>query len=128
MFAKILKFNPNHDERGRFATSEGSASVESKAPIGMSFVSPNVGEDASMGHAVAALGSNEQKQFVSTFEKVDKMLGTQGAQVGVLGAWADGAENTVLQLSSGMDYQKLLVSAAMKGYLAEQKAVITFKT
>lgn len=129
MFGKILKFNPNHGSDGKFSSSGDASTVQSKAPIGVQFVSPNVGEGTDMNYAKVAINSAEQKDAISTFEKVDAILGTQGAHMSALGAWSDGAENSVVQLTANnLPLEKLQVSAAMKGYLAEQKAVVAFKT
>ena len=128
MFAKIFKFNPYHGEGGRFSTGDSAASVQSRIPAGVQFVSPNVAEGTDMHYASGALKSPEQKDAIASFEKVDAILGTQGAHMGALGAWSDGAENSVVQFTgNNLPLEKLQVSASMKGYLAEQKAVVAFK-
>lgn len=128
-FSTILKFNPNHDATGRFSTSNASASVQSTAPVGIQFVSPNVREGTDVNYAVGRSGGTLQRRFRKDFQAVDNLLGTQGAQEDAIGAWSDGGENSVAQFSANdLPLEKLNVSAAMKGYLAEQKAVVSFKT
>ncbi|HMF47475.1 MAG TPA: zeta toxin family protein, partial [Candidatus Saccharimonadales bacterium] len=45
----------------------------------------------------------------------------------VVGAWADGAENSVMDVVENSNWDKLETSAAMKGWLADQKQVAIFQ-
>jgi len=126
-FRKILKFNPNHDARGRFASASETASIQTRSNVGVQFISPNVQTSTSMSYAKDAIKTPEQALYIDTFNKVDNLLGTSGVHTSVLGAWSDGAENSVMQMTHGIELNKLEVSAAMKGYLAEQKAVVVFR-
>jgi hypothetical protein len=123
LFDKVEKFNPNHDERGRFATGAagGGGSVI--------FASPNRHEgNQSIDTAAGRVHSKEQTALKSVSRKIDNIVGITGKVHDALGAWADGAENsTVSQYEKGT-YQQVLVASAMRGYLGEQKAVIAFKT
>jgi len=54
-------------------------------------------------------------------------LKLDSAQSDVVGAWADGAENSLMTTVEGADWEALKLSAAMKGYLADQKSVLIFQ-
>lgn len=98
-----------------------------KNSIGVQLVSPNVQENMTHAEAELALSSRPHQDFVKTFEDVDRLIRTEGVQLDALGAWSDGAENSVVQYTMRSSYKDLRVAAAMKGLLAEQKAVIVFK-
>ena len=127
-YGKILKFNHNHGVDGKFSSSNSAASVQSTVPMGIQFVSPNVREGTDIKYAMRRSGGTIQNRFRKDFQAVDNLLGTQGAQEDAIGAWSDGGENSIAQFSANdLPLEKLNVSAAMKGYLAEQKAVVSFK-
>jgi hypothetical protein len=121
VFSKVFKFNPNHDEKGLFtsAPSGGGATI---------FASPNRHEgNQNIDTAAGRIKSNEQTALKGASRQIDSIVGMKGAVHDALGAWSDGAENsTVSQFTKGT-YQQVLVAAAMRGYLGEQKAVIAFK-
>lgn len=114
------KFNPNHDEHGRFATAGAGQGIE--------FISPNVEEGLHIPEAVKELGSSRQEEVTKAFQQVDAILGLKASYRPVVGAWADGAENSVLsRITGNPTYAQLQTSAAMKGMMADQKAVVPFK-
>jgi len=115
--AHILKFNPFHDEAGRFA-SRGATT----------FVSPNVLEGTSVTQGAAKTHSYEQRKYRDLFNKVDDLIGLKGVSKSALGAWSDGGENSIGTEYTGADYRAVQASAAMKGLLAQQKAVVTYRT
>ncbi len=117
------KFNPNHDERGRFSSGEGGGS-----PLAYEFISPNTKENLTFKDAVAALHSPRQKQFLDLSHAVDGQLGLSAHAHNAIGDWKDGAENTIFnEITSKVDYQMVLYTSAIKGLAAEQKAVIPFQ-
>lgn len=130
-YAILKRGNPYHEPAGssrggQFSSKPGGAE-RVETTTGIQFVSPNVREGTDHSYAQSALGSEEQKHYEKVFEQVDRAFGNRGAHVGAIGAWSDGAENTIVQFTGGPDYSTLKACAAMKGYLAEQKAVIFFK-
>jgi hypothetical protein len=59
--------------------------------------------------------------------EIDRQLHQYATDNNMIGAWADGAENSVMTTVSPADWDKLRVSAAMKGYLADQKQTLIFQ-
>jgi hypothetical protein len=58
---------------------------------------------------------------------IDEGLGFHGSKTGhVVGAWSDGAENSVMETTWGVSPKQLKVSAAMKAHLADQKQALVF--
>lgn len=103
------------------------APAERPHQIGMaSFASPNV-QDKDFEAAARSLDGQRQKSFESAAKDIDKQLGLgQSYTHGVVGAWSDGAENSTFT-ETGLDNPEALkLSAAMKGYLGRQKAVLVF--
>lgn len=116
-FHEAFKFNPNHDEKGRFSAGDG-----------VGFASPQTKEGLSFGQATHELSGAAHADMAQQFKQVDALLGINARTQDALGAWSDGAENsTVTRYNAGIDYQTLKTSMAMKGLLANQKAVVTFK-
>lgn len=123
--AHILKHSPGgheHDQSSHGNWSDGPSSVE--------FVSPSVADHMDFAEAVSALASNQQFTLKSAAKYIDEALNLKGAPQDVVGAWADGAENSVANFHTGTkwaDWNKLVASAAMKGHLADQKQVLVFQ-
>lgn len=92
---------------------------------GVAFASPSV-TDKNFDQAKEALGGERQRRFAAAGQDIDNALGLQGEHAGVVGAWADGAENSTMTEASNRDGEALRLSAAMKGWLGEQKAVLVF--
>jgi hypothetical protein len=63
-------------------------------------------------------------------QEIDSALGMGGTRHSpVIGAWSDGAENsTMAEINQPSSMEALRLSAAMKGSLAHQKAVLVFQT
>jgi hypothetical protein len=117
--------------RGRFASGSGgdASGAEPKKPesAGESFVSPSK-QDISFDEAFNRLDSPRQKAIVEHFEQVDALFGLKTKQENAVGAWADGAENsTMVHFPKGTSWEQIRASAAMKGHLADQKAVLAWK-
>src|SRR5512141_1754672 len=120
MFLHILKFNPYHDEHGRFTYAGHGQGIE--------FVSPNVDNLPNVRVAQEAIGSLRHREVVAANAEVDRILGLTVEQSDGVGAWFDGAEDTVMARVRGdPSYDTLRLAAAMKGVLADQKAVIPCK-
>lgn len=116
-YFRELKFNANHDEKGRFSVGDG-----------VGFASPNTQEGLNFHAAARELSGDNHKVLADKFKQVDELLGTGAKTTSGLGAWSDGAEDsTVTTFNSGVDYDTLKTSMAMKGLLANQKAVVVFK-
>lgn len=128
MFATVLKFNPNHDSKGRFASSGGGSAVSGKDITASAFVSPNKTDYRVFSQAVAMLHSPEQRNLAKVSKKIDEKLKLSSYSANAVGAWADGAENALsLEMKGNVDWETLRVATAMKGALAEQKAVLPFQ-
>lgn len=109
------------DDHGRWTSGGGDGGSS-----GREFFSGNT-DDLSFGAAVDALASPGQMRVEAMSHDVDRSLGLRARDTGVVGAWSDGAENSVMTTVDGSDWDKLRVSAAMKGSLANQKAVLAFQ-
>ena len=104
---------------------DGSSGGESgSAPT--AFVSPNIG-NLTFGQAVAGLSSPRQKVLTAASNDIDTQLGKQPASAqNVVGAWSDGAENSLLLKMPGWTTGEARVALAMKGWIGDQKSVLLF--
>ena len=59
-------------------------------------------------------------------QPIDKALGITSENHPAIGAWADGAENSMMVVSPGASTAQIRAASAMKGYIADQKAVLVF--
>jgi len=112
------------DPRGRFA---GSRPGWGKAKEGgaFEFVSPNI-EHLELKTAQKNLGSVRQRALRQASQEIDRQLGIRSEDHDIIGAWTDGAENSMMSISRA-DWDHLKLSAAMKGHLADQKSVLVFR-
>lgn len=80
--------------------------------------------------AKEALTGERQMAFDKASAEIDAKLGMSGTKnFDVIGAWEDGAENSnMAEISQPGTTEQLRLSAAMKGSLANQKAVLVFQT
>ncbi len=107
-------------------TSGGGAGAKAKgSEEGEEFVSPNV-ENLDFGGAFKALSSPRQKLLLQAAASANKQLGIDAQSIGAIGAWSDGAENSVVTMTHGASIEQLRAAAAMQGALADQKAVLIF--
>lgn len=124
----VFKYNPYHDERGRFTSKGKARTVAPRVRQGVDFVSPNKGTDMTFGAASDRLRSQEQSLLSRYSAKVNSALGINGTTSNVVGAWADGAENSTVSTFGGeVSYEAIKAAASMKGLLEKQKSVIAFK-
>lgn len=118
------RFDPNEprDERGRW--TEGGASNGEDAPV--AFVSPNV-SNLTFEQAAAKLNSAEQRKLAQIGSYIDGKLGIEGStNRQAIGAWSDGAENSLMVIAPHATHDQMVAAAVMKGDLADQKAVLVF--
>jgi hypothetical protein len=86
-----------------------------------------VASGLSFDQAHAALNGARQKAMLKTAAEIDDALGLKESERSVIGAWSDGAENSVLATLPDASWDEIKLSAAMKGYVGDQKAVLAFK-
>jgi hypothetical protein len=90
------------------------------------FISPNV-RDLTFPQAQAELGGVRQKALGEISKTIDQRLGLRETQsAAVIGAWSDGAENSLMVAMRG-DPAMVRAAAAMKGAVSNQKAVLVFQ-
>lgn len=94
---------------------------------GYEFVSPNVASNLDFHGAVDALGSQQQRTLRDASLYINGALGIDAKEYNIVGAWADGAENSVMDVVENSDWAKLELSGSMKGWLADQKQVLIFQ-
>ena len=94
--------------------------------LALAFVSPNIAEHLDFGAAVQGLASPRQKALMAASAYINSHLGLRAQDHKVVGAWADGAENSLLTETDGASWDQLTTAAAMKGHLADQKAILAF--
>jgi hypothetical protein len=90
------------------------------------FVSPNVEEGTTLDSALQSLESDRHKQFHQLAQDALKQAGG-GTVSDTVGAWKDGAENSLLLRTSG-DADTLRYVTALLGRKANQKGVIPFSS
>ena len=122
----VLKFDPDQprDEAGKW-TSDGGSSLGGR-PKGYEFASPNEG-NLNFNGAVAGLTSARHVAVLKASQDVDRSLGLDASDKSIIGAWADGAENSIMTTVNDSDYGKLKLAAAMKAHLANQKQALVFQ-
>lgn len=121
----LERFDPNQprDEDGKWSADGGAGVGSSDAPT--AFVSPNI-SNLTFGQAVAALDSKAQANLRQASDFIDGRLGISGESHPAIGAWADGAENSMMFSAPGATTEQMRAASAMKGWLADQKSVLIF--
>lgn len=121
------EFNPDEprDEQGRWTDGGGSDGGNDSA--GVEFVSPSVASHLDFHEAVSGLKSPQQKALREAGAVIDEALHEKTTAYNIIGAWSDGAENSVASFHPKSDFERLRVSGAMKGHLADQKQVLIFQ-
>jgi hypothetical protein len=119
------KFDPGEprDPHGRW-TEVGGGTDEK--PEGFEFISPNV-EHTNLSSAQSQITGQRQRALRQASREVDRQLGLDSSDYDIIGAWKDGAENSMMSITSNAQWDQLRASAAMKGHLADQKSVLIFK-
>jgi hypothetical protein len=95
--------------------------------VGAAFVSPSVADHLDFPEAVAGLKSKRQKMLALASHEIDRGLGLRTEDSPAVGAWSDGAENSVMTTIHGGTFEQLRIAAAMKASIAEQKAALIFQ-
>lgn len=109
-----------HDEEAHGNWSRGSASTE--------FVSPNIEENLSWEQVSSNLTSARHAVLKSASHEINELVGIHSHEYAAVGSWGDGREESiVITTESSPDFDTVRVAAAMKGLLADQKAVIAFR-
>lgn len=104
-------------EHGRWSQGYGEAARE--------FVSPNV-HQLDIHQAIRAIGSHHHEQFKRAADQIDAITNAAGVEQSVIGAWKDGAEDSMMIVMPKMSHDDLVLNAAMKGALGRQKSVLVF--
>ena len=77
--------------------------------------------------AVKELDSRQQVRLGVASKDINKRVGVTNAhELKIVGAWSDGAENSIMWRSDA-GWAETVLAAAMKGHLADQKAVLVFQ-
>lgn len=117
------------DDHGRWTDAGGGGGSvgEPDKPSGVEMVSPNVHENLTFDQALHALDSERAHEVLNESRQVDKILAIPSEHDPAIGAWSDGAENSIIATITGRTtFDMIEASAAMKGMIADQKAVIPF--
>ena len=110
------------------ARREAEADVlEGRKSRGAAFVSPSLAEHLDFPQAIAGLKSNRQRILEQAAKEIDEGLKLRSHNTAAVGAWSDGAENSIMSEIDGGTLEELLVGAAMKAHLAEQKDALVFQ-
>ena len=126
LLARVLKFDPSEprDDTGKWTSGGGS---DSDTGDTTAFISPNVGNLDFPG-AVAGITSARQEALRKASAEVDTALGKTPVEAhNVVGAWSDGAENSLmLTMPATWTPAQAKVALAMKGWLGDQKSALLF--
>lgn len=111
---------------GEFGPGGGGGGGKGGGGKAVEFVSPNTG-NLKFAEAVTAVGGKRHAYISSASSDVDKVLGLKANTAPVIGAWADGGENSIMTTLEGASWDQIVASAAMKGHIAAQKQVLAFQ-
>ncbi len=110
------------------ATSGDPPSYGVRTKHGSEFFSPST-KDMTFEEARGAMGGEGQRQARMIASHIDEQIGIEfnDSHDGI-GDWSDGAENSVVSEVGGFDdFDQLRYSAALKGRILNQKAVLAFQ-
>lgn len=93
---------------------------------GYQFVSSNVA-NLDFDGAHEGLKTERQAAMQEISGHINRVLDIDAKEYSIVGAWSDGAENSVLDVIHKSDWDSMVLSAAMKGYLGDQKSVLVFQ-
>ena len=120
--AKVLKllefYDPNANNPSNWPNRPSPSEM---------FISPNV-SDLNFSQAHDRVKHSLNQQALNTVsERINRKLGlTETYRANVLGAWADGAENSLMTSLKG-DHQLVRAAAAIHGAVTNQKSVLVFQ-
>jgi hypothetical protein len=131
--ARLREFDPDEprDDQGQW-TSGGGGDGEGSGggaagPAASVFVSPNIGE-LTFDQAHSGLGSERQQALRAAGAEIDRAIGRAPASSrDVIGAWKDGAENSIMLRMPGWSPTQARAAAAMRGWLGDQKSALVFE-
>ena len=106
---------------------EGEGDEEEGGAEGYAFVSPSVEEHLDFSAAAKGLKSERQKLLATTSRDIDERLNLHGHSIDAIGAWSDGAENSMVTRADGVSWELLELAVAMKAFLANQKDALVFQ-
>jgi hypothetical protein len=118
------------ENAGQFAEGGGGGAAKTKTgrkSKGAAFVSPSLAEHLDFPQAIAGLKSNRQRILEQAAREIDQGLKLRSHNIAAVGAWSDGAENSIMSEIDGGTFEELSVAAAMKAHLAEQKDALVFQ-
>lgn len=85
--------------------------------------------ELSLQDAIGNFDGAAQSALMDSNSRIDDLLGLDAQSQSAIGAWADGAENSIAtDVASGTDYETLRAAAAMKGELGDQQSVLFFQS
>lgn len=118
-FTRLVKYSEDQarDEHGRWTASGG----------GDVFVSPNVEQSMNFHQALEGLSSARHLTLRKVSNTIHDGLRIDAKDQDCIGAWSDGAENSIMTIVPHASFEQLKVEAAMKGHLADQKSALVFK-
>lgn len=96
-------------------------------PKGKLFASPNILEGMDFEGAIKGLSSIRQSQLMRASGEINANLKLKATDTAAIGAWSDGAENSVMTEIPNSTLDKLRAVGAMKAALADQKAALIFQ-
>jgi hypothetical protein len=120
--SRVLKFDESQVVRGKTTPASNTGSF---APRNMGFVSPNIDENVDFNEAANRIQSHRTKLLMQADEEISDYFGTDTNETVGVGAWADGAEQSIIVDGRG-DFEAFKAHMALSGLLADQKAVIAF--
>lgn len=89
--------------------------------------SPNEEEYISFRRAKESINSPSHKLYKEITDEIDRELNIKTINLSAIGEWTDGVENTVFSdIDDADSYEILKYSAALKGLIGNQKAVLVF--
>jgi phage-related protein (TIGR01555 family) len=116
----------NTKNDGQFSKSGSSGKRQTKKT--KKFVPPNIKEGLDFRKAEQGLTGRRQQALRTVSRHIDESLGLRHiSTANVIGACVDGAENSVMSMHDRANPTVERAAAAMKGYLAEQKAILLFR-
>jgi hypothetical protein len=114
---RLVEWDENkhpRDEEGQWTSGGG-------------FVSPSVKTGLDFKGAERELGSRQQTRLRAASKDINTKVGiTNAREVNIIGAWKDGAENSLMSRSDA-DWNQTVLATVMKGHLADQKSVLVFQ-
>jgi len=91
------------------------------------FYSPSVAEHLDLAQASAGLHSERQHLLETASREIDQKLGLTSTNHAAIGAWSDGAENSVMTEMDDVSWEQIRTATAMKAHLANQKDALVFQ-